>query len=91
MKEKKVEEYNYKIPGWMYVVIVLVGLLFVYDLGIIWGFMITLIMIFFSKLCAGFAHKIKKNENFAFLIGILFGLFGLTGYYIYYRIKKKAV
>lgn len=35
------------------------------------------------------AIEIKKNGNIAFAIGAFFGLFGLLGYYIYYRIKRK--
>ena len=40
--------------------------------------------------CSEWAFKINENLNVAYLIGFLFGLFGLLGYWIYYkRMKTK--
>lgn len=40
--------------------------------------------------CSVWALKINENLNVAYVIGFLFGLFGLLGYWIYYkRMKTK--
>lgn len=52
-------------------------------------FVSGILALWFAKLCAGWASKIKGNPNVAYIIGFIFSLFGLLGYYIYYRIKSK--
>lgn len=39
--------------------------------------------------CGNWAVEIKKSPNWAYVIGFVFGLFGLLGYYIYYKREKK--
>ena len=46
-----------------------------------------IIAIFCGKKNADWASKIKKSLNVAFIIGFLFSLLGLLGYYIYFKIK----
>ena len=48
-----------------------------------------IISLFCGYLCSKWAAKIKKSVNAAFIIGFLFGLAGLLGYFIYYKIKIK--
>ena len=39
--------------------------------------------------CSDWAKKINKSMNFAYVIGFVFGLLGLLGYWIYFIIKEK--
>lgn len=39
--------------------------------------------------CSHLAFEIKKNQNWAYIIGFLFSLLGLLSYWIYYT-KKMA-
>ena len=41
--------------------------------------------------CFKWATRIKKHPTPGYLIGFFFGLFGLLGYYIYYRVKKNKL
>lgn len=50
-----------------------------------------IILLFSARICYYWSKKIKANRTLAYLIGISFGLFGLLGYFIYYRIKLKNV
>lgn len=38
--------------------------------------------------CMDWAVKIKKDVNIAYLVGFLFGLVGLLGYWLYYKENK---
>ena len=57
------------------------------------GGLIILIPIFISiytaTKCHDIAYRKKENTRFAFLIGMVFGLFGLLAYYLIYRKSKK--
>ncbi len=39
--------------------------------------------------CAGWAHKINKNNTVAFFIGGVFNLIGLLIYWLYYKSRTK--
>ena len=45
--------------------------------------------IFCGNKCAKWASKIKKSPNVAYIVGFIFALLGLLGYWIYYKIKSK--
>ncbi|MEA3429721.1 MAG: hypothetical protein U9R08_00450 [Nanoarchaeota archaeon] len=38
-----------------------------------------------ASLCYKWAVRIKSSPGLAYVLGFIFGLFGLLGYYIYYR------
>jgi len=41
--------------------------------------------------CAKWASKIKKNQNIAYAIGVIFSLIGWFFYWIYYAVKSKEL
>jgi len=40
--------------------------------------------------CVDFARRVKKSVNKAYVIGLLFGLLGLLGYWIYYKLHSPV-
>ena len=53
----------------------------------------TIIGAFIALYCANknarWAFEIDKNVNIGYVIGFIFGLVGLLGYWLYYKIKIK--
>ena len=41
--------------------------------------------------CAEFSNRINKNQNLAYIVGFLFCLLGLLGYWIYYKTKENKL
>ena len=78
-----------KIPLWLYLIgsILWIPAVVTYpSFGIIIGAGVTL---YCGSKCYEWAHELKNNKILAFFIGFIFGLFGLLGYWIYYKAKKK--
>ena len=42
-----------------------------------------------SVICANLSLRVRKNPNIAYAIGFFFGVLGLLGYWIYYKIISK--
>lgn len=80
---------GYKKSWWMWIVIIIFGLYTILELGLIWGIIAFGIWIACSNKCVEWSTKINKNKNFAFFIGLILGLLGLLGYWIYCRKKLK--
>ncbi len=78
-----------KLTWGLYVMYVLFGLGLIgsYPNEIIELIIILIISGFSAYKCSEWAKQINKNQNYAFLIGLLFMLGGLLTYWIYFKIK----
>jgi len=85
------EENKYKKPWWMYIIVIAVVLSTTYEVGFLATIIFTIIWFFCANKCVEFSNRINKSNNWAFFIGFVFGLIGLLGYWIYYKINYKEV
>jgi len=71
-----------------------VGLTDTFNVGVavgssFWTLVGGLINIACGKKNAKWALKIKRSMNIAYIIGFVFGLLGLLGYWIYYKVQLR--
>ena len=83
---------EYKKPWWVWIIIVIYGLLIylavINPIGCIFVIFIGFVC---GNQCVSWATQIKKSKNVAFFIGFVSGLSGLLGYWIYYKIKIRKI
>jgi len=48
-----------------------------------------LVGIICAHFCYKWAARVDSSSGLAYVLGFLFGLFGLLGYYIFYRTRRK--
>jgi len=70
-------------------VALLVFMLIFYDKIDVATLFILLLAFWFGGICRKMAVKHKRNQIVAFLVGFLFGLFGLIGYWVYIQVSNK--
>jgi dipeptide/tripeptide permease len=89
--KKDAQKSNLSKVNWI-IAILLAGFLLTLSENVA-DFIINLIVIglyvWFIFLCLDMAKKIKANQTKAFWIVIIFGIFGLFGYWLYFNSKKK--
>jgi len=92
----KIKDTTNKVPKWFEYIAVSIIILYIIlsiinkDYGevlvaLIGGF----IVIKCAEKNAEWASKINKSMKIAYIIGFMLGIFGLLGYFIYYKIKRK--
>jgi cobalamin synthase len=86
MKQSK----EYKKPWWMWIIIVVFGLMNLVDSPIL-GIITIAIWFACGNQCVTWATKLKKSQNWAFFIGYVFGLLGLLVYWIFNRADLKRL
>lgn len=87
---KKQTELGFKIlPTWAKVLVVILAIIDLVGGYIILGVVWILIGHWVGKRNQEFALNMKRGTTASYLIGFGFGLPGLLGYWIYYKIRTK--
>ena len=94
--DTKNEGKKYKISRWLLVVVYSFMLCLVFSEILFGDYLLStivglLIAFYCAEKNATWAFKIDKNVNVAFGIGFFIGLFGLIGYWIYYKYNKRQI
>jgi len=83
----KGQEKKHKLPT-IFPILGIINTIFLFYLIGVVGLFVGILAIAFGTVCYEWSIEIKKNKTIAFLIGLLFGLFGVIAYFIYYKISQ---
>jgi Gpi18-like mannosyltransferase len=81
----QIDEQN--TPPWIYIPIIIGGLIIFLESGLFPALLSIAGTSIATRNCYRLSKKINANKLIAIWIGIIFGLVGLLGYWIYYKNK----